>query len=565
MKYTAMFFALLAAVAQLPAGAHAQQAPVTVLYNAKAVYTADADRPTAEAFAMQDGRLLMVGSTERVRAAYPEARLIDAEEYTVVPGFIDAHAHLMGLAESLLQADLVGTSSRQEVVERLQAFVRERNLPEDAWLTGRGWDQNDWSGAASFPTRAVLDEAFPERPVYLTRIDGHAGWANTAAMEAAGLAAIREAQNPEGGRIVRDEEGRPTGVFVDAAMGRIEQARPPLSREERLEGLHLALEETRKNGLTGVHEAGVDLETVELYKEAIDEGRFPLRVYAMIGGRGETFDHFCEEGPLMRYGDRLTVRSVKFYMDGALGSRGAALLDEYTDDPGNRGLLMHEPDEFQEDVRTALDCGFQVNTHAIGDRANRVVLDAYEEARTPVSDVDPGRHRIEHAQILSPQDLERFAALGIIASMQPTHATSDMPWAGERLGEERLEAAYAWRSLAESGAHLAFGSDFPVEDVNPLEGFYAAVTRQDAEGEPAGGWFPEERVTRETALRAFTLGAAYAAFQEDRLGSLTPGKRADFVLLSQDIMQVPADDILGTEVVATYLDGRRIYDRSEAR
>ena len=567
MKSFVFAFALLLGVVALPSVAHAQQqGEVVVLHGAEAIYTANPDRPTAEAIAMQNGRLLMVGSEARVREAYPDARLLDAQGRTVIPGLIDAHAHLMGLAESLLQADLVGTESPQDVVQRLKSFADERDLPEGAWLTGRGWDQNDWPGDKSFPTREVLDEAFPERPVWLTRIDGHAGWANTAAMEAAGLERIREADDPEGGKIIRNEAGAPTGVFVDAAMGLVAQAQPELTRAERAEGLRRALRETKKHGLTGVHEAGIGMEAVELYKEAIDEGRFPLRVYAMIGGRGEAFDHFCEEGPLLGarglgHGGRLAVRAVKFYMDGALGSRGAALLDDYSDAPGNRGLLRREPSQFQADVNAALDCGFQVNTHAIGDRANRVVLNAYEDARTPAREQDPGRHRIEHAQILAPQDLERFAALGIIASMQPTHATSDMPWADERLGTERLEGAYAWESLRRSGARLAFGSDFPVEDVDPLEGFHAAVTRQDAGGNPQGGWYPEERVSRRVALHAFTRGAAYAAFQEDEIGSLQPGKRADFVLLSQDIMQAPADEILDTAVVATYLDGERVYAR----
>ncbi|PSQ98188.1 MAG: amidohydrolase [Bacteroidetes bacterium QS_9_68_14] len=560
--------ALLALATALPNSAQAQQrsgGTVTIVHGAEAIYTADPDRPTAEAFAMQGGRLLMVGSERPVREAYPDARSLDAEGRTIVPGFIDAHAHLSGLATSLLQADLVGTSSPDEIVQRLEDFAEERGLPEGAWLTGRGWDQNDWPGDASFPTREVLDEAFPERPVWLTRIDGHAGWANTAALEAAGRENIQGADDPEGGKIIRNENGEPTGVFVDAAMGMVSEAQPELTRAERVEGLRRALEQTRSKGLTGVHDAGIGMETINIYKEAIDEGNFPLRVYAMVDGRGDAFDHFCESGMMtgqrgLGYGGRLAVRSVKFYMDGALGSRGAALLADYSDDPGNRGLLRREPSAFLNDVNAALDCGFQVNTHAIGDRANRVVLDAYEQARATAGDTDPGRHRIEHAQILAPADLERFATLGIIASMQPTHATSDMPWAGERLGEERLETSYAWRSLAESGAHLAFGSDFPVEDVDPLEGFYAAVTRQDAEGNPESGWLPSERVSRRAALRSFTRGAAYAAFQEDHIGSLRAGKRADFVMLSRDIMQVPTDEILGAEVAATYLDGEKVYE-----
>ncbi|WP_456425991.1 amidohydrolase [Rhodocaloribacter sp.] len=523
-----------------------------VLHNAR-IYTANPAQPTAEAMAVEDGRIVMVGAEDEVLAAHPDAARLDAEGRAVVPGLIDAHVHLMGLGVSMMQADLVGTASKEEVIERLEAF--EETLPEEAWLTGRGWDQNDWP-EQDFPTRYDLDEAFPERPVWLRRIDGHAAWANTAALRVVGLERLREMPDPEGGSIRRDARGEPTGVFVDAAMGIVGQHVPPLTDEQLDEALRRAIGETKRFGLTSVHEAGVDRATVERYRRAIDEDHFDLRVYAMVGGRGETFDAFCND-PLIDYGDKLTVRAVKFYMDGALGSRGAALLEDYSDDPGNRGLLMHTPEAFTEDVRAALACGYQVNTHAIGDRGNRVTLDGYEAAG-----IDPdGRHRIEHAQVVAPEDFPRFARLGVIASMQPTHATSDMYWAEDRLGPERVRGAYAWRTFLDQGAALAFGSDFPVERVNPLLGFYAAVTRQDAEGWPEGGWYPEQRLTREETLRAFTRDAAYAAFQEASLGSLEPGKLADFVILSRDIMTVPAPEILETEVVATYLGGKKVYGK----
>lgn len=525
-----------------------------VLHNAR-IYTMDADRPEAEALAVRGERILMVGAETDVLAAYPDARRIDAGGRTVVPGLIDAHAHLMGLAQSLIQADLVGTESKQAIIDRLQAFAQE--LPEDAWLTGRGWDQNDWPEQA-FPTRQDLDDAFPDRPVWLVRIDGHAGWTNTAAMEAVGMDEIAAMDDPEGGAIRRDDGGTPNGIFVDTAMDIIEDAVPPPSEAELDRGLELALEETARYGLTGVHDAGADLETIDRYQRFIDDGRFPLRVYAMVDGRGETFDHFCAEGLLYNYEDRLAVRSVKFYMDGALGSRGAALLSDYADDAGNTGLLRTEPAVFNRDVQRAFECGFQVNTHAIGDRANRVVLDGYAAAIDSVGD-GVGRHRVEHAQILAPSDIPRFAELGVIASVQPTHATSDMYWAEDRLGPERINGAYAWRSLLDSGARLALGSDFPVEDVDPIEGFHAAVTRQDAEDWPEGGWQDDERMTRYEALRGFTLDAAYAAYQEADLGSLEAGKLADLVVLSQDIMDVPAQQLLDTEVVATFVGGTRVY------
>jgi hypothetical protein len=529
-----------------------------VLHNAQ-IYTVNDDQPEAEAMAVRGARILMVGSDQDVLATYPDARRVDADGRTVVPGLIDAHVHLMGLAESLIQVDLVGTSSKQDIIERLEDFAQD--LPDGAWLTGRGWDQNDWS-EQDFPTRQDLDAAFPDRPVWLTRIDGHAAWGNTAALEAVGMDRLQAMDDPEGGSIRRAADGTPTGVFIDAAMGIVEQEVPDPPSSELDRALDLALQETARYGLTSVHEAGINRSTIQRYQRFIDNNRFGLRVYAMIGGRGETFDYYCDAGPIHNYQDRLAVRSVKFYIDGALGSRGAALLDDYADDAGNRGLLLQQPGPFQENVRTAMACGFQVNSHAIGDRGNRIVLDAYEAAMDSLGST-LGRHRVEHAQILAPSDIDRFAELGVIASVQPTHATSDMYWAEDRLGPERIEGAYAWRSLTDSGARLALGSDFPVEQVNPLLGFYAAITRQDAEQWPEGGWHPEERLTRREALRGFTLDAAYSAFQEDELGSLEPGKLADFVILSHDIMEVRPPTILDTEVVATYLGGALIYDGRE--
>ncbi len=556
MKRLALLFSLLL----LPAGAVRAQADF-VLHNAR-IYTVDPAQPTAEALAVRGERILMVGTDAQVLGAYPEAERLDAGGRAVVPGLIDAHAHLMGQGMAMLQVDLVGTGSVAEILARMQDF--ERTLPPEAWLTGRGWDQNDWPAAADgthpFPTRADLDAAFPERPVWLRRIDGHAAWANTAALEAVGMEMLTAMDDPEGGKIQRNAQGRPTGVFVDAAMSIVGGRVPSPEPHQLDQALPLAIGEAKRLGLTGVHDAGVDLATVSRYRRAIDDGRFDLRLYGMIGGTGRTFDHFCENGPLLDYGGLLTVRAVKFYIDGALGSRGAALLADYSDEGGNAGLLMQPPEAFSETVAQAFRCGFQVNTHAIGDRGNRVALDAYEHAlRTLGRSV--GRHRIEHAQVVALEDIPRFAGLGVIASMQPTHATSDMYWAADRVGPERVRGAYAWRAFLEAGARLAFGSDFPVEQVDPLLGFYAAVTRQDADGWPEGGWYPDQRLTREEALRAFTLDAAYAAFQDDDLGSLEPGKYADFVLLSRDIMTIPAGEILEAEVVATYLGGEKVYEK----
>ena len=549
---------LLAAMLLLPIQARGQAD--YVLVNGR-LYTVDPAQPVAEAMAVRGDRILMVGTTAQLTTAYPDAPHIDLQGRTVVPGFIDAHAHLMGLGLSRLRADLTGTRSVEEILERLREFARQ--LPEGAWLLGRGWDQNDWP-VKEFPTRQMLDEVFPERPVWLVRIDGHAAWANTAAIRKANPALLTEQiPDPEGGHIVRDAEGRPTGVFIDEAMALIARHIPPPSEAELEEALHRAVAEANRFGLTGVHDAGVSLKTIQRYRRAVDDGTLTLRLYVMVDGLEEAFDYFCEHGPLLDYGGRLTVRAVKLYIDGALGSRGAALLADYSDDPGDRGLLRHEPEVFTDMVMRAMKCGYQVNTHAIGDRGVRVVLDAYEKAlRTLGRTV--GRHRVEHAQVVAPEDFARFATLDLIASMQPTHATSDMYWAEDRLGPERVRGAYAWRSFLEHGVRLAFGSDFPVESANPLLGFYAAITRQDAEGWPEGGWYPEQRLTRAEALRAFTLDAAYAAFQEHELGSLTPGKYADFVVLSHDIMTVPPEQILQTRVLATFFGGRCVYHDPEA-
>ncbi len=540
--------ALLVALFVFPAQA---QDSLTILHNAT-IYTVDADDSVAEALAFENGEIVAVGTEAELTERFPEALRIDGEGRTVVPGLIDAHGHVMGLGNSLLQANLVGARSVDEAVERLVEF--EAQLPDGAWLQGRGWDQNEWP-VAEFPSAADLDAAFPGRPVYLTRVDGHAAWVNTAAMRLAG--GLDQVADPPGGRILRDNAGAATGVLIDAAMRLVRDRIPAPSTDELRMALDLALAETARYGLTGVHDAGVTLQHVGLFREAIDAGRFPLRVYGMIGGPGATLDHFCEEGLLDDHDGRLTVRSIKLYIDGALGSRGAALLEDYADEPGNRGLLLYDEGDFRDVVQRSVSCGLQVNTHAIGDRGARKVLDVYEEVLRGDHD---GRHRMEHAQVVHPDDYSRFGELGVIASMQPIHATSDMGWAEARLGAERTHGSYAWRTLLDHGARLALGSDFPVEPVNPMLGIYAAVTRIDATGHPPGGWRMEEALTRAEALRGFTIDAAYAGFAEDRLGSLEPGKRADFVILDRDILAVPAEEFLEARVVATYLDGVVVYE-----
>ncbi len=551
---------VLTALLLFPMTASAQHTPF-VLHNAR-IYTVDDTQPRVEAMAVDSGRVVALGLNEEMLIAYPDWARMDAGGRTVVPGLIDAHAHLMGLGQFLTRVDLVGTESKADVIVRASEFAE--TLPEGAWLMGRGWDQNDWApapdGSHPFPSRFDLDEIFPDRPVWLRRVDGHAGWVNSAALREVGIDPDALApSSPAGGQVAVDELGRPIGIFLDTAEERlIEDKTPPPTHAELREQLRRALATTARFGLTGVHEAGIRTDTLEVYREAIGNGSFSIRNYAMVDGIVDLLETICVEGIVEGEGDRLWIRSLKLYGDGALGSRGAALLADYEDDPGNRGLFRYDQSLLLSMVQKAMQCGLQVNVHAIGDAAARAVLDAYE-ASIAATGGGPGRHRIEHAQVVALEDIPRFVELGVIASVQPTHATSDMPWAEDRVGPERIQGAYAWRRFLDAGVRLPLGSDFPVESVDPLLGFYAAVTRQDPDGNPLNGWYPDQRLTREEALRGFTIEAAYAGFMEDEVGSLEVGKWADFVILSRDIMTVPARAILDTHVEATFLAGEQIY------
>lgn len=543
--------------------ATAQAADVHLLTAAR-IHTSNPEQPHSEAMAWDDaGRVLAVGDAQALQARYPDAERIDAGKATVVPGLIDAHGHVMGLGYALMQADLVGARDKAEVVARLREY--EKTLPDGAWLLGNGWDQNDWPGKA-FPTAADLDAAFPDRPVWLDRVDGHAGWANSAAMQAVEKAmsgrTLAGDWQPDGGRILRDGD-QATGVFVDGAMDLVGQVLPAPDEAYRAQALERALAAAARDGLTGVHDMGVSSENLALYKRFADAGKLTLRIDAYANGDGQALADLCEHG-LYRHADgRLQMHGVKLFIDGALGSRGAALLADYSDEPGNRGLLVTDPATYEGIVRKASGCGVQVATHAIGDRGNRIVLDTYERVLGDDAKSDH-RWRVEHAQIVSPEDIPRFAPLGVIASMQPTHATSDMPWAQERLGEERLFGAYAWQRFLDSGAHLALGSDFPVESPDPRLGLYAAVTRQDRDGQPPGGWLPDQRLSAAEALRGFTADAAYAGFDEKEVGKLEPGMRADFVILAEDPLAVPASELDDLEIESTWVDGKAVYEADKA-
>jgi predicted amidohydrolase YtcJ len=508
--------------------------------------------------AVKDGKILFIGSEREAMALRgPNTRIVDAGGHTVIPGMVDAHAHLLGLGQALGQVDLVGARSYDEVVARVAAAAR--GLPAGKWLLGRGWDQNDW-GDTRFPTHDALTRAVPNNPVYLTRVDGHAGLANAAAMRLAGVTTATA--DPNGGRIERTATREPTGVFVDNAQGLIERVIPPPTREDDRKALRTAIAESHKYGLVGIHDAGESRATIDLMEEMAKTGDLPFRLYVMIGDDSAALAHYMAIGPRSGlYDNHLWVRAIKLYADGALGSRGAALLEPYSDDPNNRGLLVSAPAHIESVAERALASGFQVATHAIGDRGNRVVLDAYEAALKAHPTANH-RFRVEHAQILNHDDIPRFAELGVIPSMQAVHQTSDMYWAGSRLGLGRLLGAYAWRSLLQTGVVVPNGSDFPVEGVNPLRSFHSAVSRQDADNWPTGGWMPEQRMTREEALKSMTIWPAFAGFQEQIMGSLTPGKLADFVILDRDIMTVADRDILGTAVLATYIGGKAVYERA---
>jgi predicted amidohydrolase YtcJ len=551
--------ALCAALALLHPGplAGQQQTADLIITNAR-IYTVDERRPFGEAMAIGGGRVRFVGSHRGALALRgPRTRVIDLDGRTVIPGMVDAHAHLLGLGMALRTVNLTGTKSYDEVVARVVARARE--VPAGTWILGRGWDQNDW-GDTRFPSHEALSRAVPEHPVYLTRVDGHAALVNARAMAAANLGPT--ATNPEGGRIERLPNGSPSGVLVDRAMGLVQRAIPPSPRDEVRAAILAAVKEANRWGLTGIHDAGVGRATIDVYEELAREGRYDLRNYVMIASDDTNLDHYLKRGPQSAlYDGRLWIRAIKISADGALGSRGAALLEPYSDSPEHSGLITTPRERIEQVAVRALRAGFQLNVHAIGDRANRTVLDAFQAALGTVPAADH-RFRVEHAQILHYADIPRFAELDVIPSMQASHQTSDMYWAGNRLGPTRLLGAYAWRALLQTGVIIPNGSDFPVEQVNPLISFHASVSRQDEHNWPTGGWFAEQRMTRDEALKSMTVWPAIAAFQEADLGSLAPGKLADFVVLDQDIMSVAPERILATRVLATYMAGRPVYERS---
>lgn len=529
--------------------AHAQTADLAVV-NAR-IYTVNPKLPQAKAMAIRQGLVIAIGD-DVSRQIGASTKVIDAHGETVIPGLIDSHGHVEGLGTFLDNLDFRGIASEKEIADKVRTAAKTAKPGE--WILGRAWDQNLWP-SKQFPTADSISAAAPNNPVALTRVDGHATWVNRKAMDLADLNAAT--QEPAGGKILRNAAGKPTGVLIDRARALVERKIPASTPEQVERHIRAALEECARLGITTVHDAGVSAAAIDAYHSLRSKGQLPIRAYVMIGG-GESplLASWLAKGP--EIGDYLTIRGIKLVADGALGSRGAAMLEPYSDEPANRGLLITNREAIRAVAEKAILRGFQVNTHAIGDAANRAAIDAYGDVLKGPNDK---RFRIEHAQIVSPEDFVKFQKYSVIASVQATHATSDMPWAQTRVGPERIKGAYAWQTFLNLGVHLPNGSDFPVESPNPLWGLYAAVTRQDKTGQPTGGWFPEQRLSREQALRSWTIEGAYAAFEENKKGSLETGKMADFIMLSDDVMTMSAGDIWKTKVTLTVVGGKIVYQQ----
>ncbi len=517
-----------------------------IVYTDATIYTMDPKAPLATGLRVEKGTITHVLRGQLSPTL--SGRVVSLKGAVVLPGLTDAHLHLQGLGMAARQLDLRGTKSVEEILARVRDAGR--GIPAGAWIRGRGWDQNDWP-SRSFPSRASLDAVSPNHPVWLTRIDGHAVCVNSKAMELAGLGT--QTQSPPGGEILRDDQGRPTGVLVDNAIELVEKKLPAISRQEIRLDLEKGMELCRQSGLTSVHDMGTEPRVLEELHALEAEGKVSVRVFSYLGGAWEAV------APLLRTPPDRTglvqVVGIKLFADGALGSRGAALLVPYSDQPNTSGLIVTSEDDLKTRTLTAHRAGYQVAIHAIGDRANAMALSVIASAQG--QDHSRG-HRVEHVQVLAPADVPRFASLGVVASMQPTHATSDMDWAEARLGAERVRGAYAWRSLWDTQALVAFGSDAPIERENPWLGIYAAVTRQDTTGKPANGWFPEQRLTLQEAMLAFTRNPARAV-QVEGLGVIREGAAADLSVIDQDPFRVPVLRLPSTRTLRTIVNGREVY------
>jgi len=519
-----------------------------IVKNAK-VYTVNNDFAIEESFAIKNGKFVAVGNTDELCSKFQAEEIIDLEGQYVYPGFIDAHAHFFGYGQGIqTEAQLFDTQSEEAILSLLDSFQKER---QNAWILGRGWDQNDWP-IQEFPTKDGLDKLFPDIPVYLVRIDGHAAWVNSKALELAGITAKT---NIDGGDVIL-KNGEPAGVLIDNAMSLVRSLIPELNQSAQTKALKAAEENCFAVGLTGVTDAGLSLSLVQLIDSLHQSGNLKIRINAMLDPSQENFDYFLPNGPYIT--DKLSVRTIKIYADGALGSRGACMIEPYSDDPKNYGLMIETEDYYREICKKALESNFQMACHAIGDSANRVMLRIYGEALQGEND---RRWRIEHAQIIASEDFDLFGKYSIVPSVQPTHATSDMYWADERVGLERLKGAYAYKQLLDQNKWIPLGTDFPIEKIDPILTFYAAVVRKDVNNYPEDGFQMENVLSRSEALKGMTIWAAQTAFEEQVKGSIEVGKFADFVVLNQDIMECESSDIPKTEINYTVVGGQIVYKK----
>jgi len=549
-----------------------EKTPADLIIKGGTIYTAEEGSPTVEAVAVTGDKIVYAGDLSGLTKFENEkTQVIDLKGKTMTPGFIEGHGHFMGLGYSELNLDLSTTTSYEEMVEKVKAAIAKSQPGQ--WIVGRGWHQDKWTTKPEkmikgFQTHQLLSASSPNNPVFLSHASGHAAFANAKAMQLAGVNQLSVEKIGkdlgEGGEIILDELGNPTGIFNERAQGLIGKYIPKESEETQRQALELAIDASLRNGITSFHDAGADREGIELFEKFKSEGKLNTRLYVMVTGRDRQLVHeWFKKGPVIDSASLLTIRSIKLNCDGALGSRGAWLLEPYTDRPDFSGMPTLPMDTVLKTSREGLKYGFQVCSHAIGDRANREILDRYEIAFNENAEkAKDSRFRIEHAQHLSPADIPRFGKLGVIAAVQAIHLSSDRPWAIERLGEKRIvEGAYMWQSLLKSGAVVVNGTDVPVEPINPIASFFASVTRQTLKGEPEGGYEPAEKMTRAQALRSYTLDAAFGAFEEKIKGSITAGKLADFTVFSKDIMTVPDSEILSTEVAMTIFGGKVLYEK----